>query len=427
MNKPRKFAAPTPGAHNEKRIQELQRSQQEVLTERAELSLERVDPDRSVAAVCPMVEKAVAATEATAQRSVLAFKGLNESQSDSAQGYRQFKVGHRIDRDARLPDTFFTAVVVLLALCLEGLVGAGLFLADGKADIVTAGLYGFSIAGINVAAGMTTGFFAGRYLGYRLRSQNPEPGALYIRCAAWAGLILGLAAMLLLGFAAARTRVTGSHKDIFTFDDAGFLATFNDYYALALIVLGLLGWIVAYYKGLTGIKDPIPGFSEARSDAKKAISDAAEHIEGLYSTQVEQTYEAAADHLSEAEDAFAALAEERPEALVRHCETTIAHNHAVDAAELAYLQFVQDARRGHEEVYRVSLRNEPVDLSVFEKLRVPAFDLPPEAAFQAGDKLAHLRLELDAACDQALASIAEAYATFVADIPNFITQEQEDK
>ena len=420
------FQAPIPETAMRDPLTDLRVSHNEVLYEQAELDQGDVDPDVVLVGLRSMVEHVVASTASIGERGTQAFALLVDCQSVSCQSYRGFKAAHRITREARIPDLFTTGVVVFLFLFLEGAMGGGLFLADGKADTVVAFIYGFSIAGINIAAGMTTGFFAGRYFGYRLRSKNPEPGAAQIRLAARFGFGLGVFAMLLLCFAAARTRATGSSHGIFDFDAVSFLDTFNDYYAVALIVLGILGWIVAFYKARTGIKDAIPGFTEAWQDATDEIANTAADLLDQYEELIETAHEAAIERIEDAEEELRSLTEDHPKALCRLYVDTIAHNQAVEAAAQIYFQIVRDARQDHQEIYRTEAEDGPLDLSAFESLRVPEIEVPDDDTLDVANALTELRMSLDVASDSARSKLREVYTAFVADIPLLITLESQE-
>ncbi len=272
------YRPPTPRGAAPKLLQALRASIQKILETRYRREAERGAPAGSVESLKALADRAIATIKAITGKAVEGFWELGKQRDIATQAYRRFKIGHRIERQAQNPELATTAMVVGIFLLFEGCVGAGLFVADGKADIAVAFIYGFSVAAINIATGMVTGFFPCRYLGYRLRHQHPEPRDRRVRCTAWLGLTALLGVMLILNFSAGRVRATGSHKNIFDFETVSLLATFDDYYAIAIMVLGLLGGIVAIYKGWTGIQDPIPGYTAAWRDTTEAIAKAAEDI-----------------------------------------------------------------------------------------------------------------------------------------------------
>lgn len=412
-----KFRIPNPQGAMPERLYDLRESNQEILEDRYQYAAGNKLPFGSVKGLKKLSDRAVATLKTISGKAVAAFLGLGEQRDISTQPYRKFQIANRIEREAKIPDLATTAMVVGIFLLFEGCVGAGLFIADGKADIPIAFIYGFSVAAINIATGMVTGFFACRYIVYRLSHQKPEPRDRKIRWAAWGGLIALLGVMITLNFSAGRVRATGSHINIFDFETVTLLATFNDYYAIALMVLGLLGGIVAVYKGWTGIKDPIPSYAEAWQDTKEAITEAAEEIYDQYIDQVDTVFENAVEPIEDYKDALEEALEDQPEALAEDRAATDAHNKNIDAAILEYRQIIQNTRRAHEYITKQETETPGLDLSAFEALRVPDPEGLVETSSSDQDVLALAILELEAAREDAIAAFQELYTAFVAEVP----------
>ncbi len=197
----------------------------------------------------------------------------------ASQVKRLFQIERRILRPARTQDIPLACFVLMCCLFGDGALTAGLMVGNGDMDVPTAIIYGLTIASINVATGVTAGFFCGRFMGYKLRATEVTPQDRQIRWTARGGFAAFILSTLTLLFGAARVRATGSHSGIFDFSEISLAATFNDYYAIGIVVVGVIATVVAFYKGMTGFSDPEPGYTEIHKAASDDILAAARQAE----------------------------------------------------------------------------------------------------------------------------------------------------
>ena len=398
-------------------IESLRASQREITAQLRFLeALQGAAPTKTRSFKIDAATKQLAEIETRARK---AFADLLTNWTARTEDYRRFQLDEGLNRPAKTPDRFTTLLVVQGSILVEGAGTAALAVADGKMDVLTGGIYGLTVAGLNVGAALAGGFFICRYLGYGLRAPEPDPLKTRIRRTAWIGFA-GLTALLgLLNFAAARARATGSPEDIFNFETLGFWATFGNYYAIALLVLGALGAVLGIYKGWTGISDPYPGFGEARAAIEDAIDAEADALRERLLDQAERVFETAddalADALAEAEDA-AANGEKHHGDLARLIP---AHNHAVDAAvEALKAQCVRAQKR------RRFIKNTPQtapkpDTAPLNTLRIDPAVLPDALNAPDLDALRSAQTRLQAAFDHCVAAIEDAYADFQTSAPAY--------
>lgn len=362
------------------------------------------------------VEAAIRNLERIKDAAQAAMAKLAEQRLLKAQAYRQLKLDHGILRDARTPNILTTILIAQGAMLVEGTATAALMVADGKMDIPAAAAYGASVTVLNFATGMFAGYFTARYLNYRADSPTPGPRDHRTRWIARAGFAALVTMLATFNFGAARVRATGSHSGIFDFQTASFFATFDDYYAWAVLGLGVLGGMLGIYKGYSGISDPIPGFTEARREAEDAILEAAPKTADQYLNAAETTYQPVSEYVEDAIDALKKGEERQATALADLNGAILAHDHKVDSAVEEYLHlWEQDCV---SQVY-VTQKRQPFrqpDTAAFEKLRYP-----PIAAAEGGKgsasgaEAAELMQRLDAAYDLTCAAIEEAHAAFLVD------------
>lgn len=341
------------------------------------------------------------------------FRALEESRIERGKQLRAFKLDHGVTRDAHRPDRMMTVIVASLAILAEGMMAGGLMIADGKVDVFMGGLYGLCIAALNVITGMTTGFFAGRYLGYRRNAETPKIGDSRKRLMAWVGFGLGLAAVGLLNFAAARTRATGSHQDIFNFSEIGLWATFSDYYAIAIMVLGAIGALLGIYKGWTGITDPIPGYEAMDRAADDEVSALAEDTRDRLIDAADAVFERAEDTILDVTEERDALTEEREALRLDLVHDIPALNDNIEAEKELR---VREATRAHDRRGFVDGKPLPFrkpDLKPLERLKIPESQIP-ELLSPANDNGGSDALAaLEAAYAETIAAIETGYGAFL--------------
>ncbi|MBI1208198.1 MAG: hypothetical protein GC191_13045 [Azospirillum sp.] len=398
----------------------LRSSHEEIQSLRRELAAAE---GTSLAAAEQIVEVGVKALRRTGERVQLLFRRLAMKRDAETQAYRAFQIDHGIEREATCPDIQSTVMVTQGAVLAEAAVTAGLLVSDGKLAPVEACIYGLSFAGINVAVGLAAGYFGCRFAGYRVNAPDARPRDEHVRLAAWAGLGASAGALTLLNLAAARTRATGSHKDIWNFEKVSFLGTFDDYFAIAILILGALGAVLAVYKGWTGIKDPVPGYTEARQAAEDDILYAAEELRAQFEDATETQFEDAFDALEPEIERFEEDRETLRTGWLELASLVSAHNHTVEAA--------RDAARRQAEADQVreSFIARPreratvsgFDDSAFTALLIPEAPLSTFENADAGEPalIAALRAVLASAHADAAAAVLDAHTAFLTDSAPF--------
>ncbi len=259
--------------------------------------------------VTPIVDSDIEATrteatisqiEALSDKTAATLEGTcSEQRIKAHKETRLFKHVRAIDRECLHPDVLKTIFTVVFCILGEGTIAGAMFALEGKTGLVGGFAYGLSFATVNVLSGMAIGFFTLRYwldyynrIGtYRLR-----------RAIACACFFIFTGFLCVLIFSAARVRVTGSHSNIFDFETVSFLSTFNDALTLVIIALGVLGSVVAIYKGYKGLSDPIPGFSESDLYPKRTVDRPVQAMVDSTLDRLDEMYDNAVDDIESAID-----------------------------------------------------------------------------------------------------------------------------
>lgn len=360
-----------------------------------------------------IAKRAQAQLSTIASQAEEAFHRLEDSRIERGQQLRAFKLDHAIKRDAYRPDRLMTAVIVTCAVMAEGSMAAGLMIADGKVDVFMGGVYGFSIAALNVVTGMTTGLFAGRYLGYRANAETPKSGDRLKGAAACVGFGLGLGTIGLLNFAAARTRATGSHQDIFNFSEIGLWATFSDYYAIAIMVLGAIGALLGIYKGWSGLTDPIPGYEAMDRAASDDVTALAEDTRTRLIDAADAVFDQAEETILDISEECTALADAREALRIDLVHDIPAHNDDVLAEQE---RRVCEATRAHERrqfTAGKTLQPRKPDLKPLARLLIPETQIPKPLVSANDNGGSNALAALQATHAETIAAIETAYGAFL--------------
>jgi len=352
---------------------------------------------------------------------------ISLSQIGATRQVRQFQATYDIKRDAVQPDIVVTIFVLITTMMVEGLVGAGLFFADGKGDLFTSGLYGFAVALLNVAVGVCNGFVFGRGMSFRREARNPQPRNARIRFGAAVGFWMLTGVAVVMAFAAARVRATGSHSGILDFSEVGLAATFADYFGLMLMALGLVSAIVAIRKGWVGISDPIPEYAAIWKQADKEIRESAETAYEMGLDSLDDQYERLSERVEEKLQELERHANARRSGAARLMERISAHNSAV-------LSGKEQAQRVHAEEHAQKAwidgvphrETPPFDGSAYDRLVVtlPDLPLPTEVEEQIGI-LGSARQRLDSAYHNGTAAIEQGWVKFLAGVSGLSTTQAE--
>ncbi|MBL4601584.1 MAG: hypothetical protein JKY84_02445 [Emcibacteraceae bacterium] len=367
-----------------------------------------------------LTKNANSGIESIAVQNEAALIALREEKAAAETNKRRFTIDHQIERSPNNPDIFKTISFLLICVLIGGFAGGAILVADGVMDLPMGFAVGFSIAALNLIWGMLIGFFPARYMGYRLYSLNPKPIDLYFRIAAWFGGVTGLAGLLGLYYSGGRVRITGSAKDIFDFQTVSFFAVFQDYYAIALIVLGIAGGILSIYKGRNGISDPIVGYSDHCQMVEKTINPAGETIHDNSVYALQEVYGPIREKFKTYTDERKVITDEARETLLEINERVNEYSSEI-GAEISELKALQDS----DQKYRQAVTDRKVkkafinfkDLDNLKIDPIPTSSLDKLIAPPTGPDPATLLTSLDTTFEMALANINHAYVKFLINTP----------
>lgn len=354
---------------------------------------------------------------------------ISRQQVGKTEQVRQFMEDRGICRDVQTPNIVVTVFVLTLCVLIEGGMSAALFFAGGKADLFLSLAYGFSVAWINVSAAAIAGFIFGRAIGFKIDAIEPKLRDFLIRLGGWMGLLTVIAAMLLLGFAAARVRVTAAPIDIFNFTEVSFAATFADYYGILLIVLGILGGIVAIREGWVGLSDPIIGYSKIWKQAESELRETAHDVRDFAQDALEDIYEDLSEQLEDDLDELRDYAESHRTDTADLIGRITGHNLDVEAAkEAARNEHVRDVAR-KERIKGEPIKTTEFDTGPYEALVIAEPSLPPTKGMEAKiAALSEAKQNLDVTYHQSMAALEQAYAGFLAGVSGLdITDDEKEK
>lgn len=277
-------------------------------------------------------EVAMSQIDALSDKLATTLRGdYSEQRVKAYQETRLFKHVRMVDRGCTHPDTLHTFFVTICCILGEGVMAGAMFAFEGKTGLVGGFAYGMCFATVNVLSGMAIGFFTLRYwLDYYNR-----PGTYRIRRAlACAFFFISISFLSVLIFSAARVRVTGSHSDIFDFETFSFFGTFNDGLTLVIFALGLLGSVVAIYKGYKGLSDPIPGYSESETYPKRIVDLPVQAMVESTIESLDAMYDSAVDDIESVIDETEAQQETQHQKATALQKKLIAHNTLIEQLTL---------------------------------------------------------------------------------------------
>lgn len=373
-----------------------------------------------------LLDHAIAELERGAAAFETDLDALAARRDVKAADYRRFKLDHGIERDAITPDLFTTGLIAAVAGLAEAAMTAGLFFADGKMDLVSGLTYGVMFSALNISTGLFNGYVPGRWLGYRANAPETLPGDRIKRALGWAGFAGMSGVMGLLAFAAARVRATGDHSDIWDFSEVRLVQTFDDYFAICLVVTACLGGAIAFMKGRSGIKDPVIGFTEARAQATSDIAEGAEDFYEQRLDALEAVFETAMERLEDVETQAEEDEEAAREAGDSVSNAALNHNDKLETAKDTVRRMALEARQKYVAVHKKSPAAARLDLSAFDAQTVdtaaiPRTDTRPESPVDATESV----MRLQAAYDRAVAAVDAAYTRFRAGVTKFDLNQSE--
>jgi len=385
--------------------------------------LEKKHPAVDLTGLLAMGEAGLAVLKAASPQFKKRMETLIEQREKRAEQLRWLQWSHDVMRPAKNPDLLDVALAAMGMTLVEGALAAGTMAADGKLDVAQAITYGGLFASVNVAVGLCGGFFGLRYMFYKLRSPMPEVGDGKRRIAGSDGFITSIAGLALLMFTGARTRATGSHKNIFSFDEIGFWATFNDSFAILLIAIGGVSSLLALWKGFSAILDPCPELTEARRNAEDGINQQVEKAAADVEAQCVSCAESFIDEAKKALFDFDSAENNKISNHSAHSDAVREHNNKVEEYKLALTTVHADGQEARSWITRKPSENaDALALNDFDALKMnligkEALEVD-SGLLQQITRLRELLHEVRAAQDTALASIHEAEGDYHASAPN---------
>ncbi len=380
-----------------------------------------INPAQEKTAAVEAAKDAVKSMAQCARNARTAMQRLAQKHLFKTQDYRAFQLEHGLVRHATMPDPLQAILIAVISILTEGSLTSVLLISGGHMDVIEGFAYGLTVAGTNVATGLTTGYFPARYAGYKVDAPEQTIRDRKVRILGQAGLALGLGVMATLHFVAARVRVTGEHSGIFNFDAIGFLDTFNDAFALSIIVVGAIGSILAFYKGYQGISDPVIGYTALRRECEDEIDTAAQDMAEDYLADVEEQFEAAAEGYATAIEGINTQTKGHTAALNSLRSDVAAHNTTVQT-DIEQVHRDADAEhRNREFVEAKSISLAPIDCSAFEALIIDESTLPGDVVTGEPGTLPDMQTQLDAAYRQAMTDIRDALTSFRLSAPDIET------
>lgn len=191
--------------------------------------------------------------------------------TEAGEKLRHFQMWHGLERPPRQPDTAQAVFIIVLATCLEMGLSAFLLINDGLFTVFDASVLALIFGLVNTVTALCTGLYGWRFAGYRKRALQPESKDRFIRGLAIIGTLAGIGLIGVLQFASGRVRVLGSHEGLFDFEDVSVAATFDNYLALALMVIGCFSALINMITAYQGLADCYPGYSQISREIKTSL------------------------------------------------------------------------------------------------------------------------------------------------------------
>lgn len=300
-------------------------------------------------------------------------KGLDDlahSKKESAKAERLFRNELKITRELKLPDLLATLALISVGWTAETALTTISLASDGHVDLVGAMAVGATFSSANTGLGLVTGQ-ALRFATYRNRAEINRPGDKLTRAFGVAGVLGSLATEAVLLLTAARVRATGEHAGVFDFSEVGLFETFNDSFAIILIVTAALSYVIATVKGYNGINDPIVGFADHVGTTGKEIADQARKLVEDTLAELNEIADAAEEDILSIEDAS-----DDAEDLL---EDVLAFNASLEEAKSELRLFIIRDWEEHCVVAGEELPQPPFDFTEFDALKID----PEELSFDA--------------------------------------------
>lgn len=226
------------------------------------------------------------------------LKNFADIAHQSERHLREVQISCGEFRKPRFPDRLATASSLALCWSLEATLTGLTLVADGTAEPTTGLAFGGMFAGANIGLGCMAGFVS-RYIDYRIK--NPVQSSIdqFKRQLALATSVGCVGVGAFMHLVAGRVRVVGDHEHIFDFSKVGFFGTFNDALGLCIMVVAVLSFGIAMFKGRSGLTEKRPELCEVDDSSRSEIDADAEDL-------VEDALEQFDDLLDDTEDTFLA-------------------------------------------------------------------------------------------------------------------------
>lgn len=361
---------------------------------------QRENNQQSIENVDRIVKSAINHLQVITTRFPIRLQKLAERKLQAQSNERTFQAERNIYRPVKFPDILQTILLSVTGAVIETIMTSTGLVADGHVEPIVGFGFGLMFSSVTVALGLMTGYFCLRYTNYKAHTTVLHPTDLTKRHMARFGLGFSFSIVLVLIFTAARVRITGGHDNLFSFDEVSFAATFNDGLAIVIMIVAVLSYCIALWKGHSGFADPEPDYADHAGFASEEIDELAEEIVEDTLDDIDDTFEAAED--------FVISSSQTPDDETEIFSEMQHHNDAVIEEKLkAEVFFEQECERA-EFIQQEKMDRPNLDFDVFDQLLINTNALKPTESHN------EILSELKQAHSAAIAAIHEAYAEYKA-------------
>lgn len=361
---------------------------------------QRENNQQSIENVDRIVKSAINNLQVITTSFPLRLQKLAERKLQAQSNERTFQAERNIYRPVKFPDILTTILLSVFGAVAETIMTSTGLVADGHVEPIVGFGFGLMFSSVTVALGLMTGYFCLRYINYKTHATVLNPTDLTKRHMARFGLGSSLLTLLIMVFTAARVRITGGHDNLFSFDEVSFAATFNDGLAIVIMIVAVLSYCIALWKGHSGFSDPEPDYADHAGFANEEIDELAEEIVEDTLDDIDDTFEAAED--------FIMSSSPSPEDETEIFSEIQNHNDAVIEEKLKAEVFFQQECERAEFIQQEKMDRPNLDFDVFDQLLIKTNALKPTESHNK------ILSELKQAHSVAITTIHEAYAEYKA-------------
>lgn len=337
-----------------------------------------------------------------------------------AEFLRLLLVNHGADSPPKRHSWFYTIMSVQVFMLAEIAVVSVSMISDGQQGAPQAVGFAIVFAFATVLLGLGAGFFG---LRAALHMKNAPIQTLDDKRTRTLGWVIFATLISLIGwmiFIASRVRATRGHDHIFTMDEVGFLAGFNDGMVWLIICIAGASAVISVRKGY--LIEPIKGLANAQHYAFDAINSDVELFTNdtldALSGRVEDALDMALEPLATAEN----VAKERAKNLRELNSAIRAYNQTRDHAKATLNhRYKLEIERYERTTGETFTDKRPLDLKAFDDLYLPLIceaDIPDAAQFDTDmQTLRDLLADVSVKHQETSQLIENAFTAFRAEQP----------